>query len=108
MQLASTTEHERFTEDPMAGSSAQFPLSRGSFTTRDKPSEDDLRPWGLRRMSPVPASSTPASPGGTYDPVRQVRVYEGRPLIEMGPPTAITTGSQDGDEGDPSEDWHND
>ncbi|HEY2762506.1 MAG TPA: putative ATP-grasp-modified RiPP [Pseudonocardiaceae bacterium] len=67
-----------------------------------------VRPWGLRRMAPVPFRGVPSSKG-RYDPVRQVRVDgEGRPLIEMGPPTAPTTGSTDGSEGDPSEDYVND
>jgi hypothetical protein len=68
------TEAEQFYADPLAPTSAQFPLSRGAIAS-----------------------------------VRQIRLdNEGRPLIEMGPPTAPKTGSQDGSDGDPSEDYHND
>lgn len=49
------------------------------------------------------------APSSEYDPERQIRVdREGRPLLEMGPPTAPTTGSTDGSEGDQSRDYHND
>lgn len=100
----------RFVDEPLAGDSAQFPLSRGFLGSSpgDEPSREGVRPWGLRRMAPVPFRGV-SSPEGRYDPVRQVRVDgEGRPLIEMGPPTAPTTGSTDGSEGDPSEDYVND
>lgn len=105
-----TAESDRFAADPLASDSAQFPLSRGSLPTslEETPSTAGVRPWGLRRMAPVAFRGEP-QPTGTYDPARQVRVDgEGRPLIEMGPPTAPTTGSTDGSDGDPSEDYVND
>ncbi|WP_369126859.1 putative ATP-grasp-modified RiPP [Amycolatopsis vastitatis] len=94
----------------MASHSPRFPLSRGAVTSGpdEVPSPAGVRPWGLRRMAPIEFHGTP-SPVGDFDPVRQIRVdSEGRPLLEMGPPTAPTTGSTDGSEGDPSEDYHND
>ncbi len=100
----------RFVDEPLAGHSAQFPLSRGFLGSGpdDEPSREGVRPWGLRRMAPVPFRGVPSTEGH-YDHVRQVWVDgEGRPLIEMGPPTAPTTGSTDGFEGDPSEDYVND
>ncbi len=102
-------QNDRFADEPLAGDSAQFPLSRGSVASGpdQAPSPVGVRPWGLRRMAPIPFQGP--SPVGDYDPVRQIRVDgEGRPLIEMGPPTAPTTGSTDGSEGDPSEDYNND
>lgn len=87
----------RFVDEPLAGDSAQFPLSRGRLDSSpgDVPSREGVRPWGLRRMAPVLFRGVP-SPEGHYDHVRQVWVDgEGRPLIEMGPPTAPTTGSRE-------------
>ncbi|WP_370948321.1 hypothetical protein AB5J62_12225 [Amycolatopsis sp. cg5] len=77
-----------FLDDPLAAHSAQFPLSRGSITSgpTEEPSPTGIRPWGLLRMSPMPVSS----------------------VAGRGDPTAETTGSMDGSEGDPSEDYHND
>lgn len=103
-------QNDRFANEPLAGDSARFPLSRGSVASDidEAPSPAGVRPWGLRRMAPILFQGV-ASPVGDYDPVRQIRVDgEGRPLIEMGPPTAPTTGSTDGSEGDPSEDYNND
>ncbi|OLZ43176.1 hypothetical protein BS329_40245 [Amycolatopsis coloradensis] len=99
-----------FSDDPLVSHSAQFPLSRGRIASRPEevPSPPGVRPWGLQRMKPAPATGEPG-PAGVYDPVRQIRVDgDGRPLLEMGPPTAPSTGSTDGSEGDPSEDYHND
>jgi putative ATP-grasp target RiPP len=101
---------DRFASDPITSESAQFPLSRGSIASAlgESPSPAGVRPWGLRRMTEIPFEGTP-SPAGTYDPIQQFRVdATGRPLLEMGPPTAPKTGSMDGSEGDPSEDYHND
>lgn len=95
--------------NPWLGTVRGF-LSRGFLGSSpgDEPSREGVRPWGLRRMAPAPFQGV-LSPEGRYDPVRQVRVDgEGRPLIEIGPPTAPTTGSTDGSEGDPSEDYNND
>ncbi|MCY7342088.1 MAG: putative ATP-grasp-modified RiPP [Pseudonocardia sp.] len=103
-------QNYRFTDEPFAGYSAQFPLSRGAIASSpdEAPSPVGVRPWGLRRMAPIPFQGPPC-PVGAYDPVRQVRIDdEGRPLIDMAEPTAPTTGSADGSEGDPSEDYHND
>lgn len=96
--------------DPLAPHSAQFPLRRDeSATGGDTASEAGLRPWNLRRMTTVTPPRCVPSVRGVYDPVRQVRVdSQGRPVLDMGPPTAPTTGSTDGSEGDPSEDYHND
>lgn len=105
-----TAVSDRFASDPIASDSAQFPLSRGSISSApdESPSPVGVRPWGLRRMAEIPFDGAP-SPAGTYDPIQQIRIdATGRPLIEMGPPTAPTTGSMDGSEGDPSEDYHND
>ncbi|WP_052372731.1 putative ATP-grasp-modified RiPP [Amycolatopsis taiwanensis] len=107
--MTTVAQNDRFTDEPLAGDSAQFPLSRGSIASGvdECPSPAGTRPWGLRRMAPIPFEGVP-SPAGHYDHERQVRVDgEGRPLIEMGPPTAPTTGQQDGDEG-PSEEYLND
>jgi putative ATP-grasp target RiPP len=103
-------DFDRFSDDPMVPHSPRFPLSRGGVTSEpnEEPSPAGIRPWGLRRMAPVEFTGTP-TPANTYDPVRQIRVdLEGRPLMEMGPPTADKTGSMDGSEGDPSEDFNND
>lgn len=105
-----TATTERFMDDPIASDSTQFPLSRGSVSSapEERPSPNGIRPWGLRRMAPIEFNGVPG-PVGDYDPIRQIRVdANGRPLMEMGPPTAPTTGSTDGSDGDPSEDYHND
>jgi putative ATP-grasp target RiPP len=105
-----TGQNYRFVNEPFAGDSAQFPLSRGTMASGidEVPSPAGVRPWGVRRMAPIPFEGVPG-PVGVYDPSRQIRVDGGgRPLIEMGPPTAPTTGSTDGSEGDPSEDYNND
>ncbi|MBB5152529.1 putative ATP-grasp-modified RiPP [Saccharopolyspora phatthalungensis] len=100
----------RFGDDPIAPESAQFPLRTDETATAEVvPSETGVRPWGLRRMTTVTPPECAPGPQGTYNPVRQIRVDgDGRPVIVAGPPTAPTTGSQDGSEGDPSEDYHND
>ncbi|WP_236789645.1 putative ATP-grasp-modified RiPP [Amycolatopsis sp. GM8] len=100
----------RFIAEPIAGESAQFPLSRGATASDESASPAGLRPWGLRRMAaPSKSSRVPAPLAAEYDHLRQMRVdVMGRPLIEMGDPTAVTTGSTDGSDGDPSEDYHND
>jgi putative ATP-grasp target RiPP len=107
--MTSAVAPSRFAANAFAGDSAQFPLSRGTFTSASDeiPSPEGVRPWGLCRMTEVLVEGVP-SPAGHYDHEQQVRVDgEGRPLIEMGPPTAPTTGQQDGDEG-PSEEYLND
>jgi putative ATP-grasp target RiPP len=109
-RMTIAVQNYRFVDEPLAGDSAQVPLSRGSIASGvdERPSPDGVRPWGLRRMVAVPPFEGVA-PSADYDHDRQIRVDgQGRPLIEMGPPTAKTTGSTDGSDGDPSEDWHND
>jgi len=60
-------------------------------------------------MCPAKSTPIPRPVAAYFDHERQLRVDgEGRPVIEMGPPTAPTTGSTDGSDGDPSEDYHND
>jgi putative ATP-grasp target RiPP len=108
--MTTGVQNYRFVDEPLAGESAQFPLSRGPIVSApdESPSPAGVRPWALRRMAPVQFQGVP-SPAGRYDSARQIRVDgEDRPLIEMGPPTAPTTGSTDGSDGDPSEDYHND
>lgn len=107
---AHAERNHRFANEPLASDSGQFPLSRGSVASGpdEVPSPAGLRPWCLRRMAPIPFHGAP-SPVGHYDPLRQIRVDgDGRPLVDPDPPTAPTTGSTDGSEGDPSEDYHND
>jgi len=98
--------------DPLAPASAQFALAGTSFTARrdEAASPIGIRPFGLRRATPV-------GPGVTlsawhYDPQTQKAVdVTGRPLIDlprMGPPTANTTSSVDGEDGPSAEDWNND
>lgn len=108
--VTATLDVTGFSDDPLASHSPRFPLSRGSVASEpdEAPSPAGVRPWNLRRMAEIEFHGTP-SPVGSYDPVRQIRVdNEGRPLISMGDPSADTTGSTDGSEGDPSEDYHND
>jgi putative ATP-grasp target RiPP len=60
-------------------------------------------------MCPATTTPLPRPVAAEYDPVRQLRIDgKGQPVMEMGPPTAPTTGSQDGSDGDPSEDYVND
>jgi putative ATP-grasp target RiPP len=98
----------RFTEEPMASDSAQFPLARPMMTpeSNDTPSPEAARPWGLRGMD-VPPNKGQKIAGWRYDHERQVAVNgDGVPLNEtrMGPPTANSVTNLDGDEG-VSEDW---
>ncbi|MEW2507597.1 putative ATP-grasp-modified RiPP [Amycolatopsis sp. NPDC047767] len=94
-----------FANDPVATHSAQFPL--GPLRERagdDAPSAPHIRPWGLRWMQEGRVVGSEA-PRGTYDPASQLAVdSDGRPLIQMGAPTANSVSNSDGDEG-PSEDW---
>lgn len=104
------TTPTRFKDEPLAPDSAQFPLRADEAATAEAiPSEAGTRPWGLRRMATMTPPECAPGPQGTYDPARQLRVDDdGLPTVVAGPPTAPTTGSQDGSEGDPSEDYHND
>lgn len=98
--------------DPLAPASAQFALTGTSFTERrdDVSSPTGVRPFGLRRARP--AAPGAASPAWHYDPrVQQAVDATGRRLIDlprMGPPTASTTSSVDGEDGPSAEDWLND
>ncbi|MEU4524764.1 putative ATP-grasp-modified RiPP [Amycolatopsis sp. NPDC024027] len=98
--------------NPLAPAGTQFALAGATFTERrdDVASPVGVRPFGLRR-------ATPAGPGVTlpawrYDPETQKAVdATGQPLIDlpwMGPPTANTTSSVDGEDGPSAEDWNND
>jgi putative ATP-grasp target RiPP len=98
--------------DPLAPAGARFALAGSSFTARrdDVASPAGARPFGLRRARPAgPGMTLPAS---RYDPHAQKAVDRaGRPLIDlpkMGPPTANTTSTVDGEDGPSSEDWNND
>lgn len=111
MGIENTVHGYRFADEPLAGESAQFPLSRGAtpLSSHRSASPAGLRPWGLRRMTRPVTSCVPAPVAAEYDHERQLRLDgEGQPVIEMGPPTAPTTGSTDGSDGDPSEDYVND
>ncbi|MCP3799730.1 putative ATP-grasp-modified RiPP [Allokutzneria sp. A3M-2-11 16] len=98
--------------DPLASVSAQFALTGSSFeqSTGDMPSPDGVRPWGLRHA--VPAGAGRVLPEWNYDAEQQKAVDgDGVPLIDrprMGPPTAHTTASTDGEDPPSAEDWIND
>lgn len=103
---------ELLNADPLASASAQFALSGSSFEQRagDVASRDGVRPWGLRRA--FPARTGRVLPEWTYDADQQKAVDAfGVPLVDsprMGPPTAHTTASVDGQDPPSSEDWIND
>ncbi|MGW4528590.1 putative ATP-grasp-modified RiPP [Amycolatopsis sp. NPDC004378] len=98
--------------DPLAPASAQFALTGTTFTDRrdDVASPAGTRPFGLRRA--LPAGPGVVLPAWRYDRQVQKAVdVTGRPLIDlprMGPPTANTTSSVDGEDGPSAEDWIND
>lgn len=102
-----TTVHDRFATEPLAGDSAQFPLSKGSHTTTldGTGSPTGVRPWNLRGMKEV-SFSRDTEPMGTYDPIQQVRVdTSGRPLPVVVPNLGMSSVTNvDGDH-EPSEDW---
>jgi putative ATP-grasp target RiPP len=99
-------------DDPLASASGQFPLAApaGTPPATDVPSPVGLRPWGLRTLTVTgrrPMDGLPTAP--RYDHDQQVAVGpSGTPLITMGPPTANTTSSTDGEDPPSSEDWYND
>jgi putative ATP-grasp target RiPP len=102
-----TTTLTRFTDEPLASDSAQFPLAR-PMRTPDAvapPSPVGLRPWGLRSMALLPDTGKRISEWH-YDHGRQVAVdYDGVPLNELRmDPSANKVTNNDGDEG-PSEDF---
>ncbi|MGW4528968.1 putative ATP-grasp-modified RiPP [Amycolatopsis sp. NPDC004378] len=98
--------------DPFAPASARFALAGSSFADRrdDVASPAGIRPFGLRRA--IPAGPGTALLTWHYDKEIQKAVdTSGRPLIDlprMGPPTANTTSSVDGEDGPSAEDWIND
>lgn len=62
----------RFGDDPIAPESAQFPLPTDETATAEvAPSENGVRPWGLRRMTTVTPPECAPGPQGTYN--RSVR-----------------------------------
>lgn len=98
----------RFTDEPLASDSVQFPLARpmGNPESTDLPSSDTVRPWGLRGMKTLPGTAQRITTW-RYDHERQIAVDgDGTPLNDtrMGAPTANKVTSNDGDEG-PSEDF---
>lgn len=97
--------NDTFANDPFAPHSGQFPLGRVNATkgNTDAPSEPGVRPWNLRRMTPVEAPAATA-PVGVYDPQKQYSVTAaGVPLVAA-EPSANSVSNLDGDEG-ASEDW---
>jgi putative ATP-grasp target RiPP len=95
-----------FIDDPLASGSGQFALSAplSWAVPTDPPSEDGLRPWGLRRMGPVLRPSGRRE-GWHYDPVRQLGVdADGVPLATLQTRASTTTGSA-GTEDPGDEDW---
>lgn len=99
-------------EDPLAPVSEQFPLGQPDSApcSWDEPSPPGVRSWGLRRMGPVMAPSGRWLAWG-YDQQQQLATGpEGVALLDLpvGPPTAPTTGSVDGEDPPSSEDWIND
>lgn len=99
-------------DDPLASASGQFPLGApgGTPPSDDVPSPVGLRPWGLRSLTvsdrPVGEQSRSVA---RYDHEQQVAVdAAGTPLVVMGPPTANTTSTVDGEDPPSSEDWDND
>lgn len=99
-------------DDPIASASGQFPLGAPSGTpsAEDVPSPVGLRPWGLRNLTVSDRAKDGESTTVTrFDHERQLAVdASGVPLIAVGPPTAHTTASTDGEDGPSSEDWIND
>jgi putative ATP-grasp target RiPP len=90
-----------FVADSLASPGGRFALARpAGLPAPDQPSDEELRPWGLRRMGPV------ALPAGRlahyrYDPVQQVSFgADGTPLATgvSAPGSANTTGSVGSDD----------
>lgn len=98
--------------DPLAPATARFALAGATFAERraDVASPAGTRPFGLRRATSAGSGIT--IPAWRYDGRTQKAVdLSGRPLIDlprMGPPTANTTSSVDGEDGPSAEDWLND
>lgn len=93
----------RFTDDPMASDSAQFPLSRPIRTPDEgtPPSRPGVRPWGLRAMRTLPQRGE-TTPAWSYDHDRQIAVGADGNVLQMATANKVT--NNDGDEG-PSEDF---
>ena len=77
------------TEDPLAPAGAQFPLARPEAAppSWDEPSPVGVRPWGLRRMGPVPGGNAVDADGTTWT-IRGTR--EGK--VAHVPVTTFATG----------------
>ncbi|GAA3012115.1 putative ATP-grasp-modified RiPP [Actinokineospora diospyrosa] len=107
-----TTHAQAPEADPFAPLSGQFALHGSTSVERanDFPTPAGIRPFGLRRATPVRPGTV--IPEWTYDSDAQKAVAtSGVPLIElpsMGDPTAKTTSSVDGEDPPSSEDWVND
>jgi putative ATP-grasp target RiPP len=98
-------------DDPIASASGQFPLAApsGMPPSEDEPSPVGVRPWGLRHLTTARTEGRRVLSGARYDHDQQLTVDpSGIPLITMGPPTATTTSSVDGEDPPSSEDWDND
>lgn len=100
----------RFTDEPLASDSAQFPLARPMRTpdNTEEPSPGGIRPWSLRGMAVLPDTGKRISVW-RYDHERQMAVdADGNSFRELRmDPTAHSVTNNDGDEG-PSEDWQYD
>lgn len=98
-----------FIDDPLVSGSGQFALAAPLTLTAptDPPSDNSLRPWGLRRMGRVLRPSGRRE-GWHYDPIRQLGIdATGEPLAASQAGTSTTTGSA-GSEEPGGEDWQPD
>lgn len=97
--------NDTFAHDPITPHSGQFPLGRVNATkgNTDAPSQPGVRPWNLRRMTPVETPSVTA-PAAVYDPELQFAVSAGGAPSVAAEPSANSVSNLDGDEG-ASEDW---
>jgi hypothetical protein len=105
--MTAMLEITRFADEPIASSSAQFPLAR-PFGARldgaDTPSPVGVRPWNLRWLTPQSSASEGLPQDWAYDHERQVATDGNGQLLIDGDPSAKSVSNNDGDEG-PSEDW---
>lgn len=107
----STQTVSRFTHEPVASDSAQFPLGRPhrAPNNADMPSGEGVRPWGLRGMGTLQKKTVTPLPAWRYDHEQQIAVdLDGIGLNELRmDPSAESVSGRDGDEG-PDEDWLHD
>lgn len=102
----STSALDRFSADPVASHSGQFPLGRHArIADLGVASGPTIRPWGLGGMRPARQQGDPLRDLFAYDHHRQIAVDAlGRALTAGKEPTAVKNTNNDGDEG-PSEDF---